>query len=150
MASSPSPAFRVASALAWLACAACNGFAIGPPGDGALDADLVLDGGVPRDGGAPGSDAGRRDGGAPIDGGAPTDGGVPTDAGWRGDAGSTVAVTISPTTASLSPGGSLTFNATVVGMANTAVSWSATGGSVSGSGLSALYSAPSTAGTYTV
>jgi len=62
-------------------------------------------------------------------------------------AAATVAVTISPGSASLSAGGSQQFTAAVSGNSNTAVTWSATGGSVSTSGL---YTAPSAAGTYTV
>ena len=62
-------------------------------------------------------------------------------------AAATVAVTISPGSASLSSGGSQQFTAAVSGNSNTAVTWSATGGSVSTSGL---YTAPSAAGTYTV
>jgi len=59
----------------------------------------------------------------------------------------TVAVTISPGSASLSTGGSQQFTAAVSGSSNTAVNWSATGGSVSTNGL---YTAPSAAGTYAV
>jgi hypothetical protein len=62
-------------------------------------------------------------------------------------AAATVAMTISPGSASLSSGGSQQFTAAVSGNSNTAVTWSATGGSVSTSGL---YTAPSAAGTYTV
>ena len=58
-----------------------------------------------------------------------------------------VAVSISPTTASLATGVTQQFTATVTGTTNTAVTWTATGGSVSASGL---YTAPATAGTYTV
>jgi Putative Ig domain/Beta-propeller repeat len=59
----------------------------------------------------------------------------------------TVAVTISPGSASLATGGSQQFTAAVSGSSNTAVTWSATGGTVSSSGM---YTAPATAGTYTV
>ena len=59
----------------------------------------------------------------------------------------TVAVTISPGSASLSTGGSQQFTATVTGNSNTAVTWSASGGTITTSGM---YTAPSTAGTYTV
>ncbi len=58
-----------------------------------------------------------------------------------------VSVTISPGSASLAAGGSQQFTATVAGTSNTAVSWSASGGSISGSGL---YTAPGAAGAYTV
>jgi len=60
---------------------------------------------------------------------------------------SQVSVSISPASASLVTSGTQQFTATVSGSSNTAVTWSATGGSVSSSGL---YTAPSTAGTYTV
>ena len=58
-----------------------------------------------------------------------------------------VAVSISPTSATLSTGGQQQFTAYVSGTSNTAVTWSATGGTVTTSGL---YTAPGTAGTYTV
>jgi len=58
-----------------------------------------------------------------------------------------VAVSISPTSASLFTGGTQQFTATVTGTTNNAVTWSATGGTVSASGL---YTAPDMAGTYTV
>ncbi len=58
-----------------------------------------------------------------------------------------VTVSISPTSASLLAGGTQQFTATVTGTTNTAVTWSATAGTVSSSGL---YTAPGTAGTYTV
>jgi Zn-dependent metalloprotease len=58
-----------------------------------------------------------------------------------------VAVTITPTTSTLSPGATQQFTAAVTGSTNTAVTWTATGGTVSTSGL---YTAPATAGTYTV
>jgi len=58
-----------------------------------------------------------------------------------------VAVSLAPGSASLSTGGTQQFTASVSGTSNTAVAWSATGGSVSSSGL---YTAPSTSGTYTV
>jgi hypothetical protein len=58
-----------------------------------------------------------------------------------------VAVSLSPTSATLLTGGTQQFTATVTGSSNTSVTWSATGGTVSASGL---YTAPATAGTYTV
>ena len=58
-----------------------------------------------------------------------------------------VTVAISPTTASLQTAGTQQFNATVAGTTNTAVSWSATGGTITTAGL---YTAPNSAGTYTV
>jgi len=61
-----------------------------------------------------------------------------------------VAVSISPSSASVSPGGSVAFGATVTGTSNTAVTWKTSGGTVTGSGLSVTYTAPSTSGSYTV
>ncbi len=58
-----------------------------------------------------------------------------------------ISVSISPTSASIQAGATQQFIATVTGSSNTGITWSATGGSVSGSGL---YTAPGTAGTYTV
>jgi len=64
---------------------------------------------------------------------------------------SSVSVTIVPSTATVPAGGSLSFLATVKGMANTTVTWSVqegtTGGSITSSGV---YTAPNTLGTYTV
>ena len=58
-----------------------------------------------------------------------------------------VAVSISPTSVSLVTGGIQQFTPTVTGTTNTAVTWTATGGTVSTNGL---YTAPGTAGAYTV
>jgi hypothetical protein len=61
-----------------------------------------------------------------------------------------VALTIAPETATVRPGGTQSFTATVVGTANTGVTWSvqeAGGGSVSAGGL---YTAPGVRGTYHV
>jgi hypothetical protein len=58
-----------------------------------------------------------------------------------------IAVSISPTSASLVTGGTQQFTAFVTGSGNTAVTWSATGGTVSNSGL---YTAPAAAGTYSL
>lgn len=58
-----------------------------------------------------------------------------------------VSISISPSSVSLQAGGAQQFTATASGTTNTAVSWSATGGTISSSGL---YTAPSTGGTYTV
>ena len=58
-----------------------------------------------------------------------------------------VSVTVSPTTASLQPGQQTQFTATVSGTRNTAVTWTASGGTVTSSGQ---YTAPSSAGTYTL
>ena len=59
----------------------------------------------------------------------------------------TTAVSISPTSVSLAAGATQQFTASVTGTTNTAVTWSATGGTVTSSGL---YTAPGTAGTYQV
>ncbi|MBL0312145.1 MAG: PKD domain-containing protein [Holophagaceae bacterium] len=58
-----------------------------------------------------------------------------------------VAVSITPATATIDTGATQQFTASVTGSANTAVTWTATGGTVSATGL---YTAPATAGTYTV
>ncbi|MDR1841715.1 MAG: S8 family serine peptidase, partial [Holophagales bacterium] len=59
-----------------------------------------------------------------------------------------ISVSVSPKTATLTVGGAQTFNATVTGgTGNTAVVWSATGGTITQSGL---YTAPNAPGTYTV
>ena len=58
-----------------------------------------------------------------------------------------VSISVSPSTVSLSTGGQAQFTANVSGTSNTAVTWSASGGTVSTSGL---YVAPSAAGTYTI
>ena len=59
----------------------------------------------------------------------------------------TVAVSISPTSASLQTSGTQQFAATVTGTTNTAVTWSATGGTITSAGL---YTAPTITGTYSV
>jgi hypothetical protein len=56
-------------------------------------------------------------------------------------------VRISPTTANVVPGGSYQFSAEVVGLANQAVTWTATGGTISSTGL---FTAGNTAGNFTV
>src|SRR5579871_948673 len=61
-----------------------------------------------------------------------------------------VSISISPQTVSLSAGGSQQFTATVSGTSNTAVNWAASGGSIIGTGDGVVYTAPTTAGTYTV
>jgi hypothetical protein len=59
----------------------------------------------------------------------------------------TPGVSISPLTPTIFTGGALQFTATVTGMSNTNVTWTATGGSISTTGL---YTAGSAAGTFTV
>lgn len=61
-----------------------------------------------------------------------------------------VTLTISPTAVSIPAGTDATFSATITGTSNTNVLWSANGGTVTGTGLSVIYTAPSTPGTYTL
>jgi hypothetical protein len=56
-------------------------------------------------------------------------------------------VSLSPTAASLQTGGQQQFTAVVSGSSDTSVTWSASGGTISASGQ---YTAPGTAGTYTI
>jgi hypothetical protein len=58
-----------------------------------------------------------------------------------------LSISVSPSALSLSTGGQKQFTASVSGSSNTAVSWAASGGTVTSGGL---YTAPSSAGTYTV
>ena len=58
-----------------------------------------------------------------------------------------VSISVSPGTATIQTGGQQQFTASVSGTSNTSVAWKATGGTVTTTGL---YTAPSTAGTYTV
>jgi len=58
-----------------------------------------------------------------------------------------VAVSISPTSTTLAPGKQVAFQASVSGTANQGVTWSASGGVITQSGV---YTAPNTNGTYTV
>jgi len=58
-----------------------------------------------------------------------------------------VSVNVSPASATIASGASKQFTATVSGTTNTGVTWSATGGTISTTGL---YTAPSTAGTFSV
>ena len=58
-----------------------------------------------------------------------------------------VGITVSPTSATLSPGNTQQFTATVTGTSNTAVTWTATGGAISTSGL---YTAGQTTGSFSV
>ncbi len=63
------------------------------------------------------------------------------------DSSPVVSVSVSPTTATVTTGGTQQFTADVSGTTNTAVAWSASGGTVSSAGL---YTAPNTAGNYVV
>ena len=58
-----------------------------------------------------------------------------------------VNVTVTPATATVQPGGQQTFAATVTGSSNTAVTWTATGGTISVTGI---YTAGATAGNFIV
>jgi hypothetical protein len=58
-----------------------------------------------------------------------------------------VSVSVSPASATIMTGGTQQFTATVTGSSDTAVTWTATGGTISAAGL---YTAPSSAGTFTV
>ena len=60
---------------------------------------------------------------------------------------SSVSVQVTPSTASLQPGSTQQFSATVSGGSSSSVTWSATGGTVSSTGL---YTAPATPGNYVV
>jgi hypothetical protein len=77
-------------------------------------------------------------------GGSGNGGGGGTDTG-----GSTgvVRVSIDPVSATVAPGGTRTFSANVTGTTNTAVNWTATGGSITQAGV---FTAPDTTGTYKV
>jgi len=66
-------------------------------------------------------------------------------------ASSSVSVAITPSMATVPEGGSLSFLATVKGMADTTVTWSVQGGTTPGSITSSgVYTAPNTLGTYSV
>src|SRR4051812_2877586 len=60
---------------------------------------------------------------------------------------STVAVSINPSAAATQIGNTVQFTASVVGSTNTSVTWGATAGTISSSGL---YTPPNTPGTYQV
>ena len=62
-----------------------------------------------------------------------------------------VGIALTPTTATLPPGGTQTFSARVTGTTNTAVTWSVPGGDANGTITSTgVYTAPATPGTYRV
>src|SRR5271170_4862339 len=60
---------------------------------------------------------------------------------------SAVTIAINPTSASLQTGGTQPFSTTVTGTPNTSVTWSASGGTISSSGM---YTAGNAVGTYNV
>lgn len=59
-------------------------------------------------------------------------------------------ITLNPTAATVAPGASIAFTATVSGASNTALDWTASGGTITGSGTVAEYTAGTTAGSYAV
>lgn len=61
-----------------------------------------------------------------------------------------ITVSVSPATATVGVGETQTLTATVTNTSNTGVQWSATGGSINGTGLSVSWVAPATPGQYTV
>lgn len=74
-------------------------------------------------------------------------GGVTSASAGGSDNGVPASVSVSPATAALQTGATQQFTATVTGLSSTSVTWSASAGSITASGL---YTAPSTAGTYTI
>lgn len=61
-----------------------------------------------------------------------------------------ISVVVAPTSPSIPAGGTQGFTATVSGSSNTAVTWAASAGTISGTGSSITYTAPAAAGSYTV
>ena len=61
-----------------------------------------------------------------------------------------VTVRLSPTEAVLPAGGSQAFTATVIGAIDTSVTWTTTGGTITGTGATITYTAPATAGTHQI
>jgi len=61
-----------------------------------------------------------------------------------------VVIAVTPATATLEVGGTREFTAQVTNTTNTAVSWTSSGGAISGSGNTVTWTAPATAGTYSV
>ncbi len=76
--------------------------------------------------------------------------------GGGGDGGGSVApppavtISITPTTAAVDAGGTATFSATVANATNSAVTWSASGGSIVGNGGTATWTAPLSGGPFKV
>ncbi len=60
------------------------------------------------------------------------------------------AITLSPASATVAPGAGVAFTAAVTGSSNTALAWTASGGTISGTGTVAEYTAGSSAGSYSV
>jgi hypothetical protein len=63
---------------------------------------------------------------------------------------SEVAITLDPASASLTTGESRAFTATVTGAVDTSVSWTTTGGTITGTGTTITYTAPATAGSHQI
>ncbi|MGE0442906.1 MAG: CSLREA domain-containing protein, partial [Gemmatimonadales bacterium] len=61
-----------------------------------------------------------------------------------------VGITVTPASATVGAAGTVDLTAAVTNATNTAVTWSATGGSVSGTGATVTWTAPPNGGTYTV
>lgn len=61
-----------------------------------------------------------------------------------------VSVTVTPASTTVNAGGTASFTASVTNATNSAVTWSASGGSISGSGASATWTAPLGGGPYTI
>ncbi len=61
-----------------------------------------------------------------------------------------IAITIEPGTATVAAGGTQTFTASVANSANTSLTWTASGGAISGADGSATWIAPVAAGEYTI
>jgi outer membrane protein assembly factor BamB len=78
----------------------------------------------------------------------PTPGPTPTP---TPDPNEDVTIAVNPPQSSTTPGGSLTFTATVLGTENTAVTWSVEGGDANGTiTQQGVYTAPATPGAYTI
>jgi hypothetical protein len=60
------------------------------------------------------------------------------------------ALSITPTTATLSVGSTANFGSSITSTGSTGVTWSCSGGSIAGNGLAATYTAPTTPGNFTV
>jgi subtilisin family serine protease len=73
-----------------------------------------------------------------------------SDLHWKPDCVPEVSVTITPETVTIPAAGTQQFTATVTGLSNTAVTWSATGGMIAASGNTATYIAGSATGTFAV
>ncbi len=124
--------------LSVLAAACHGGVASGGLGGGG---GAAVGGGLGGGGGVGGfGSGGFGGGGAGFGGGG---GGL----GGGGGGVSSVIVAVQPLTASLSPGGTQQFTATVTGTSNTAVTWNASGGTITAAGL---FTAPQSGGSYVV